>query len=185
MWLVTISTLGQLSIDGIGKSSLTWLLRSKLTGSLFMKASMLEVWRFAILLAWKTFPPINPKIPLGPSWSSTRAAARLRFSGPSALGWSAGNMAPVITTFLPAVFAKCPQTSSRKSAVSSMVSVPWVTTTPTIWGSWSAWTTSWPSWVNKDSVISQLSILDNCLFFIDNLLLICPERVSIGTWPAR
>src|SRR5574337_1085843 len=52
-------------------------------------------------------------------------AASKRFIGPSAESAVAGRMAPVKTTGLPGG-----RTRSRKKADSSMVSVPWVMTTP-------------------------------------------------------
>ena len=57
--------------------------------------------------------------------SAAAAAAARRFAGPSAPGADAGRIAPVKTTG-----ASPPCSRSHRKAVSSSVSVPWVTTTP-------------------------------------------------------
>lgn len=65
--------------------------------------------------------------------SAAAAIASARFAGPSATGESAGCCAPVKTTGRGSVWVR-----STRREVSSIVSVPWVTTTPATSGEASA-----------------------------------------------
>ena len=75
-------------------------------------------------------PPMTMSAPraLAPGDAATRSAAR-RLAGPSQSGSDEGCIAPRRTTGLSEVSTRC-----RKNAVSSRVSVPWVTTRPSTSG---------------------------------------------------
>ena len=77
--------------------------------------------------AGTTCPP-KQMVPPRVSRSAAAAMACARFAGPSGSVESAGRWAPVSTTGL------SPKKRSKARAVSSIESVPWVTTTPVVSG---------------------------------------------------
>ena len=114
--------------------------------------------------------------------------ASKRLEGPSAPGTLLASIAPVKTTRLRWVWANFPQVACKNTPVSSIVSVPWVTTSPLTLSSRRASLTASPSIVKWASVKLLLSMFtswrDTNLTPSGTTDWTCATNASTPTWPA-
>ena len=143
VWAVMISTLVlSKAAGGSGSGSRRTGLAVTTSSDPAMCATSAPPWKglLAVVCAFRapraerTVPSKEISTPLPRSSGEAAAStASSTLRGPSGAGLSAGCWAPVSTT----LFGE-PCTRSSRNAVSSRVSVPWVTTTPSLAGSASA-----------------------------------------------
>ena len=116
-----------------------------------VKVSAASVWVLRVPRAGNSCPPKPMRTP-SPRAAGFAAAvtASPRFRGPSLSGASAARCAPVRTTGRSSSWKR-----SRKNAVSSVVSVPWVTTTPATSGSRSCAATARARVCTRSSVMRK------------------------------